>query len=212
MARLWLALLVTALGLWLVPSAARACSCLPPPPPEEALENAAAVFEGRVAGVSRDGRQQRFSFEVLRVWKGELEPQVEIITATSSAACGRSYAAGDIYVIYAYRGPDGALADGLCTRSRERSRAVEDLAALGPGREPGRASDRTDAPEAAAEPPRSEPPAADSGPPPGEPGPRGCAVENAHMVDRRALGLLVAVGVAIRRRRIVRSRSKSAHR
>jgi hypothetical protein len=210
MIRPWTALLVGVLALSIAPSAARACSCMPPPPPAEALDAASAVFEGRATGVVKEGHKQRFSFDVLRVWKGDVDALAEITTASDSAACGRGYATGEIYVIYAYRGPDGALADGLCTRTRERSRAIEDLAALGPGREPGPPKRGGD-PEDAHEPPRIEA-SADSAPPPSEPGRRGCAVENAHTLGARGLALLLGVGIAIRRRRIVRSRSRSAHR
>lgn len=205
------ALVVGLLFLSIAPSAARACSCLPPPPPAEALDNAAAVFEGRATGVVKDGRQQRFSFEVLRVWKGDVEARTEVTTATDSATCGRGYATGEIYVIYAYRGPDGDLADGLCTRTRERSRAIEDLAALGPGREPDVGGRADGEPEVTQEPPRIDAPT-DPAPPPGEPGRRGCSVENAHILDHGWLWAVLGVGIAIRRRRIVRSRSRSAHR
>jgi hypothetical protein len=205
-------MLVAVTALSLAPSAARACSCLPPPPPGEALDNAAAVFEGRVTGVVLEGRQQRFSFDVIQTWKGDVDAHAEITTASDSAACGRSYTTGQIYVVYAYRGPDGALADGLCTRTRERERALEDLAALGPGQQPGGSAEDGGDPEPAHEPPRIDPPIADSAPPPSEPGPRGCAMENAHTPDRGALVLLLGAGIAIGRRRIVRSRSRSPRR
>jgi hypothetical protein len=203
------ALLAMALTLWLVPSAARACSCLPPPPPDEALGNASAVFEGRAANVVDEGMQRRFAFDVSRVWKGDVGAKAEVVTASSSAACGRGYAMGEVYVVYAYRGQDGGLADGLCTRTRERSHAAEDLAALGPGHEPGGSTKPVADGDPTLEPPRIDAPVTDSAPPPSEPSRRGCAVENAHMLDDAALLLLVGAGIAIRRRRIVRSVSRS---
>lgn len=212
MLRRCVALLVVAVAGWLVPSAARACSCLPPPPPEEAFDNAAAVFEGRRTSVAGEGMQLRFSFDVARVWKGEVGAQTEIHTASDSAACGRNFVAGQTYLIYAYRGPDGRLGDGLCSRTRETTQAQEDLAVLGPGRELGGSADADDEPDPAREPPRIDAPAADPTPPPTEPNPRGCAVENAHTLERRGLLLLVGAGIAIRRRRVVRSSARPSHR
>jgi hypothetical protein len=208
MLRSCVAMLATVVTLWLAPSAARACSCLPPPPPGEALGNALAVFEGRAADVVEEERQHRFSFEVSRVWKGDVGPQTHVITASDSAACGRGYTLGETYLVYAYRGQDGGLADGLCTRTRERSHALEDLAALGPGHEPGGAG-HTDDPDPTHEPPRIGPPGTESAPPPTEPSRRGCAVENAHIPGHATLVLLVGAGIAIGRRRIVRSSRRS---
>ena len=172
------------------------------------MNDAAAVFEGRPTGVVREAMQHRFVFEVTRVWKGKVGPRVEIVTASDSAACGRGYAMGSTYIVYAYRSRDGGLADGLCTRTRERDHALEDLSALGPGVEPQR-DDAVDPGEPTHEPPRIDAPGDDTAPPPSTPSRRGCAVENAHTLPDGALLLLVGAGIAIRRRRIVRSPPRS---
>jgi hypothetical protein len=176
-----------------------------PPPPEQALEEADAVFEARPFGMQSDSQRARYSFEVDRVWKGDVPPRVEISTALHSATCGRSYRIGTQYVVYARRGPDGGLTDHLCTRTRASSSAAEDLQVLGAGHEPREpiAPPIDPGPEPT-EPPRIEPVAVE--PPPTAPTGRGCAVEEPHAAWGPAvlLGLgplLVAVG----RRRAIRS-------
>lgn len=202
----WLAVLLTATTLWLVPRGARACSCRELPPPDLALAEADAVFEARPFGMSTDGQRALYAFEVDRVWKGEVPPRVPISTALQSATCGRSFQIGTQYVIYAHRNADGDLTDNLCSRTRTHSAAAEDLQVLGAGHEPRSTSPDSSTGSASepAEPPRIETPPVE--PPPTEPSRRGCAVEKPHTSAGPAglamLGLLV---IAIRRRRAVRS-------
>lgn len=191
---------VIAASLWGIPHAAEACSCLPPPPPHEALEQSAAVFEGRAAAIAEvaDGplADRRYELEVLRFWKGELGDTVTITTASSSAACGRSYEIGEIYLVYAVQDPEsGELRDYLCSRTRPLRGADEDLAVLGPGTTP-----TTPAPEEGTEdrePPRIEP-KPPTEPPPSEPR-RGCRIDEGPGAPL-ALGLVVLVALARRRR------------
>lgn len=200
---------------WLVPRGARACSCTTTPPPEQALADSDAVFEARPFGMTSDDRRARYSFEVDRVFKGEVGPRVEISTALHSATCGRSYKIGTQYVVYARKGPSGELTDMLCSRTRATSSAAEDLQVLGAGYEPQvQLAPEPDPGPEPTEPPRISPPAAAAPvagagavePPPTEPSSRGCAVEKPH-ASPAALALLGLVGllaVANRRRRAVR--------
>lgn len=138
--------------------AARACSCMPPPPPTEAAARAAAVFEGRTFGARREQNSLRFSFEVTRVWKGEVPPSIDIVTPMQSASCGRSYEFGVPYIVYASAQDDGSFGDNLCSRTRLVVDAVEDLDVLGAGHAPlqdGTASPGPSGPDV--EPPRIEP-------------------------------------------------------
>jgi MYXO-CTERM domain-containing protein len=166
-----------ALGLALASSrAARACSCLPPAPPLDAASRAAAVFEGRTFGARREQNELRFSFEVTRVWKGEVPASIDVVTPLSSAACGRSFEFGVPYVVYATPRDDGSLADNMCSRTRMVVDAVEDLDVLGAGRPPASHGTSAPGPEGSdVEPPRIEP--KDGGAPPVVPGKRGCAVD-----------------------------------
>jgi hypothetical protein len=119
---------------------AEACSCRPPPGPAQALASADAVFEGRagdVAGGSQPGPKlppasMTIPFTVLRAWKG-VSPSgaVTVTTSGSSASCGYRFAAGETYLVYAYRDSSGGLGTGLCSRTRKAADAGEDFAALG---------------------------------------------------------------------------------
>jgi MYXO-CTERM domain-containing protein len=203
-----LLVLAAATAPWLVPRGARACSCLVPPPPEQALAEADAVFEARPFGMSSDDQRARYSFEVDRVWKGDVGLRVEISTALHSATCGRSYRIGTQYVIYARRGQAGELTDVLCSRTRASTSAAEDLQVLGAGHEPREqaAPEPEPGPEPT-EPPRIEPSPVQGvpvEPPPATPSSRGCAIAMEKPHASSALALLGLFAVAIRRRRAVR--------
>lgn len=193
---------------WLMPRGARACSCVVPPPPEQALAEADAVFEARPFSMSNDDLRARYSFEVDRVWKGEVPSRVEISTALHSATCGRTYQIGTKYVVYARRSANGELTDHLCTRTRASSSAAEDLQVLGAGEPPRDAvtPPPTHGTAEPTEPPRIEP--TPDEPPPHAPGRRGCSVEKPHTWSSPlALGLL-GLAVAVGRRRTVRSAAR----
>ncbi len=200
------ALLPGAAASGLVPSAARACTCMRPGPPLVSAEAAAVVFEGRASAPVVEGtRRHRYTFEVLRTFKGETSTTVDVITPSSSAACGRAYEAGQTYLIYAFE-ESGGLGDALCTRSRLSSDAAEDFAALGEGVSIS-GDDSVDEPAGSpAEPPRIDKPATE--PPPTTPSARGCAVGVAGLPHAPAPGgaaLLVLLGVATVRRRAYRA-------
>lgn len=208
----WLGLVLVALALWASPRGARACSCMMAPPPGEALEQSDAVFEARPFSMSNDERRAYYSFEVDRVWKGAIGQRVEIATALHSAMCGRSYQIGTRYVVYARRNSDGEWVDGLCSRTRASRSADEDLQVLGPGHPPvpdqpppdGGVTEPTEPPRIAPPPPTE--------PPPTSPGRRGCAVEKPHTTGGGMALLLLGLGVAIGRRRAVRSAARGAGR
>jgi hypothetical protein len=179
---------------WSAPSVVRACSCAPPRPPVEAAHAASVVLEGRTFGVTREGGQNRFTFEVLRVWKGEVPQSVQIWSASNSAACGRAFETGLPYLVYAHDLPGGLLGDGLCSRTRPVANAAEDLELLGAGHAPLRppGAGAPDAPSL--EPPRIEPVAQQTAPSPSK---RGCAIG-----DRSShVGLWMLVGCTIVRAR-----------
>jgi hypothetical protein len=196
-------------GTLLLPSAARACSCLPKPPPAEALERAAVVFEGRTFAHERfdtgpgPGRI-RFSFEVIRHFKGDPGPKVTVETAGHSAACGRSFRQGVPYLVYA-RERNGQLIDNLCSRTRLSSEASEDFEVLGEGESHGHRSSPGEADQPPREPPRIERPPASQPPAGSVPGKakakakEGCNV-TVHDVPASSL-MPLALLLAIRRRR-----------
>jgi hypothetical protein len=192
--------------------AAQACSCLPPPPPSVALEQSDVVFQGRAFRTNAAGQNAEYAFEVDRVWKGRVGPQVTLQTPSTSAACGRSYQIGQSYVVYARRSANDALFDSACSRTRTAAAAGEDLEALGdgtpvaaPSRPPG-AKPTEDDEGVPREPPRIEPGYVDAGSPPIAPSKRGCSVELPHTGEGGWIGLGLGLAVAIARRRRVGSR------
>lgn len=189
-------------GTWAIPHVASACSCLPPEPPKEALEKAEAVFVGRLIEAREEGggdmlARRRYQFEVSRYWKGEPSKTTTLTSAVSSAACGRSYAQDEEYLIYASVDANGGgLVDFLCSRTRTLASADEDLAVLGPG-EIIETPQTTTTPSDR-EPPRIEPPS--SGPPTTEPSPKGCAISTTESTPPLGLAVLLLIGLASCRR------------
>lgn len=203
------ATLVVAMGA--ASRTARACSCLPPPAPGLALEQADVVFEGRPYAASVEGGDTRYSFEVDRFWKGEPGDRVELTTASSSAACGRTFQIGTAYLVYARQAAGSGLRDTLCSRTRTMMAAEEDMEVLGAPRQPNDPPPEQD-PDADA-PPR-EPPriatADPAGPPPTAPAKRGCAMELPHTAGggAAALVLVLSFGLSLGRRRRRRSTTR----
>lgn len=152
-------------------SIAEACSCVQPPGPRAAAADAAAVFEGRTFGVHRESGKVRFTFEVTRVFKGEVGPSVDVYSPAAAATCGRAFEAGVPYLVYAHTSPAGVLVDTMCSRTRTSRAAAEDFAELGAGIGPARA-ELPDTTRPSIEPPRIE-----VTPTPVGPGRRGCAVD-----------------------------------
>lgn len=197
---------IAGLAVWSIESAARACSCLPPKPPAESADNAEAVFEATPTSKKPEGTMAiRYTFEVTRVFKGDVGSEVSIVTANNSAACGRDYDVGTPYLVYAstHEQPD-TLSDNLCSRTQPVSAATEDMQVLGRGSTPGGEDDAEDGdtPAPGAEPPRIEEPAGGpAAPPPTEPSKRGCSVgEMPHGGGIAAIGLLAGLLIARRRR------------
>lgn len=125
-------------------SSVLACSCMPGTP-ESYLENANAVFSGKVIDIieqtpnstvsSELPEAKRVIFEVSQVWKGKNKKQLVVTTAQSSAACGYYFQKGQRYLVYA-SGKSAKLQTGLCSGTKDLSEAQADLAVLGRGKAP----------------------------------------------------------------------------
>lgn len=203
-----LPLVLAVLVAWGLPSAARACSCVRPPPPLAAAEKADVVFEGRAGAPTTEGMRIRTTFEVGRTFKGNTGIYVDVLTMSSSAACGRRYVPGETYLVYAYQS-NGSLADNLCSRTRRSSEAVVDFEVLGGGLAPEGLPEDDETP-INVEAPRIVPTAAT--PPPVQPERRGCAASVAglpHTREPLLMSVLFLLGVASYRRRAYRGRGIS---
>jgi hypothetical protein len=122
------------------PRVASACSCMPAGPPCQAYFETDAVFTGTVTAIAiRKGPiegippdqlfDRRFvQISVERIGKGVQGAGVEVRTGMGGGDCGFDFKVGQRYVVYAYRGKDGSLSTGICSRTRALSDAAEDVA------------------------------------------------------------------------------------
>ena len=205
------------------PEAAHACSCMPWKGPIPAMESSSAVFLGTVeakAEVKGEfGNEHVYTVTVEKRWKGEVEGQVEVRTADNSAACGIVMETGTRYLVFA-SGQPGQLSTGLCSYTKTEAQAKEagDFDTLGAARgeaaepvepagpDPMNAGGGEDPLEDEPADPRDDRQTAATAAPPSTGKPRGCDVGGAQGSSGvLALGLLVLVGAARRRRDTVRN-------
>lgn len=139
-AALRLALIVSLIGIALVvhPDRSHANLCLPPESPSQALEEADAVFAGRVASLRYHQKEEGIlstadpvtvEFDVSTVWKG---PNSKTRHLTTSRG-GYTLYLGFEYLVYSH---DGDVGCG----TRPLSEAAYELAELGPGQAAGQAA------------------------------------------------------------------------
>ncbi|MEQ4205428.1 hypothetical protein [Actinopolymorpha sp. B9G3] len=132
-------------GVVLAPVPACACSCVPTNP-AEAFARADAVFVGRVVDRASKDRfpwestgVEVWTFEVERIYKGEVQRRQEIVTMESGASCGLELDGSGPFVIYATHDSfdiepqRDQYAAGLCDGSQPLTAEVErSLAAQAP--------------------------------------------------------------------------------
>ncbi|MCB9594992.1 MAG: hypothetical protein H6719_19905 [Sandaracinaceae bacterium] len=144
-----------ALGAWLAPGVASACSCVEVSA-EGAFDASGAVFEGRVVEVRRPDDPSGALVAVMEVvqhWKGITTERVEVSTPAASSMCGISFEPETSWLVYADPVGD-VFTTGLCARTRRIEDAEEDIAFLGAGVVPVEVTDEDEVePEAADEPP-----------------------------------------------------------
>lgn len=131
-------LLVVVLTASMIGSAspAAACSCAPPAPAETAAQEADAVFVGTVTDLTPAGGGVVAHVSVETVHEGEVAAEVEVHTASDSAACGYPFEVGREELVYAVLDADGRLLTNLCDRTAPVADAGGDLSALGDGQAP----------------------------------------------------------------------------
>ncbi|GBF72110.1 hypothetical protein PA598K_00346 [Paenibacillus sp. 598K] len=132
-------LLLLPVLLLLRPAAAHACECGYPPDAQEALDEASAVFKGRVIDIAKQPRRDEgydaVILEVERAWKGVETTQVIVYTAWTN--CRFPFQDDMSYLLYAAKDGDNLVVRD-CSRSAaaESPRAMEDIAAFGEGQTP----------------------------------------------------------------------------
>ena len=112
----------------LFPTLSYPCTCAYPTF-EEQWKKASVVFQGKVLRIQphTDG-VLRVDLEVEKVWKGPALTKISVTTPDNSAACGYTFEIDAEYLVYA----DGTKSPdvGLCSRTRLKSAADEDLKQL----------------------------------------------------------------------------------
>ncbi len=82
----------------------------------------------------------RYTFAVDRVWKGPRERELVLTSYEVHNSCGRDYALGPAYLVYADRDRQGTAKTQLstysCSRVRSGLEIEDDLKVLGPSRAP----------------------------------------------------------------------------
>lgn len=114
-----------------------ACSCGPTLTYLEELEEADAVFAGKVVSIEHREGVTLVTFNASQVWKGPVAQTLLVATNSSSPACGLGwwFEEGKEYLVYAYVYPD-AYGTGMCGRTTELEPARKTLEALGEGQIP----------------------------------------------------------------------------
>ncbi|MGC5327571.1 hypothetical protein [Brevibacillus sp. SYSU BS000544] len=116
-----------------------ACSCgYPPPSPQKSMENVDFVFAGTVKEIRRTRMGMEVLFDVRTTWKGIDQTQVLVMTGMGGGDCGYEFEKGKEYIVYGgdYDPFEGKLSTNVCMRTREISKAGEDLLYLGEGAVP----------------------------------------------------------------------------
>ena len=144
------AAIVVLAWVFALPQACFACSCALPGPPLVEADKASAVFRAQIASSEQvtspqGSRYRRVTMRVTEVWKGNVSAETLVYTGNDSADCGFIFQQGGDCLVYAYAvapggaiadWPVGALATGLCNRTRPIVQAGDDLAAFGAGQPP----------------------------------------------------------------------------
>jgi hypothetical protein len=123
---------------------------------EDAVQNATAIFEGRVKRIEDPMGEPKVHFQIVRTFKGPSQEALVVSTANNSAACGYGFEEGKSYLVYASE-TDAVLSTSLCSRTQPLASATEDLNKLGLGVtpfDPGAGSDQATPP---ATPPAADP-------------------------------------------------------
>ena len=118
--------------LLILPSLVNACSCIPWEGTDQAYEQAATVFSGKVIGIDRPAimittaDEVKYTFEVYNVWKGVNKDQIEVYSALDSVSCGYEFKLDEEYLVYTYES-EGKLISGLCNYPKLLSEAGNEI-------------------------------------------------------------------------------------
>lgn len=131
-----------------------ACECVPLKSMPDELSNSELVFIGKVlriktpksakltgkSGVSIEGQeitgiylaaQTNIRFKVIQKFKGTFSSQyVMVATSSGCCDCGFLFEKNTEYLVYAYKNKEGRLETSVCTRTKLKNQAEEELKQL----------------------------------------------------------------------------------
>jgi hypothetical protein len=111
-------------------SEVKACAKCAMPDFAQAKVRAAAIFVGKVIGVTEEGSSKIFEFQVSKTWKGDSKKTVKV-TYFESLRYEPIYEVGKEYLMFAETGDDKVLHVYRCSRSAAAENAADDLKLLG---------------------------------------------------------------------------------
>jgi hypothetical protein len=139
--RSWRLFLLPIVFLMLGAEASLACTCAPAKSAAQELEQATAVFAGKVIEIRKHKQAAdvfatgEAVFMVEKAWKGVEERIVSVFTASHSAACGYGFKQGQTYLVCAHENAEERLSTSICSRTSRLEDARADVAELGAGKD-----------------------------------------------------------------------------
>ena len=124
--RILIALACFGLALW--PANADACSCAGAGTPCAAVGQADMVFVGQVVSIEPSAFGPQVDLAVIEPFRGVQGWQVRINVGPGN--CAYPFTAGESYLVYTHRTPDGQMWTSICTRTRPLAKAADDIAYL----------------------------------------------------------------------------------
>jgi hypothetical protein len=146
--RLLTALALACAGLVLTGLPAQACTCQPDEQVEEQAQRADVVFSGVLREQDRVNRNQRYTFDVERIYRGRVaETPAEVVSGDGSVCALGQLQVDRSYVVFA-TGSSTRLESARCTTRATPAFVAEVERVLGPGnRVPEPSSPTPDAPD-----------------------------------------------------------------
>ncbi len=123
------------ISLLITPQKVYATDCDISITPKQALESSSAVFSGKVLKIENKNDHKSIIFQVNRWWKGYPEELIWLTTAVPPATWGYPLKEGKEYLVYTTNN-ERVYEVNICSRTKELSKASEDLKELGEGRLP----------------------------------------------------------------------------
>ena len=109
--------------------------CRSPGTAREAMQEATAVFIGKITKVDESDGVKALEFSVEEYWKGETT-KTQNVQVNVGMRYSPGFAVSERYIVYAYKNSNGKLTTGRCSRTKLAQYADDDIKELGKGKKP----------------------------------------------------------------------------